>query len=483
MNGHVQFVEVKLELPNVTLPVLSSCSSTNSEVFSASRFLVFKALEALRKLGYDWFLRIADDSALSHPVSYDMFDRLSHTGKRYGFLDTVIDNEKCLGTLWATAEKLCSQETGENSCSSLFKIWPEGVVVMTSFSISHYSVWESSVFRQLTHITDNGLKTGEREATWSDASIQTVGMLISLKGDEVDLMKEIPYSVRMNNQEGLKVKEVDIAPSALSLNDALVTTMSSPSLPALTRMFQPQRFGWLGGDVAVSFALPSLQDASTNTKSITNSKGNDEITPQRYIWLFGDSLIGTSSSSRYNLFLTKLYYFTLTLYIYRRIEAEMVSNSVAVVTINPKETKLNDRIQSVNYFWQTNVQGSPAPIFDGTDFFRSFKRSLSINNTIFSEKNVKFWPFSAVSSYSVQYQIRVVVIGQLVQDFDDMRSIPEVVKHVMGVFSFFEVTSIAAVIQNPQDPPNMWQVTPVVLNFASKYSNRFRWYVFAIDCK
>lgn len=59
----------------------------------------------------------------------------------------------------------------------------------------------------------------------------------------------------------------------------------SRSLPKLDEFFLPKRFGWMGGDVATSIALPNLD--------------NPESNPRVYVWLFGDSLIGTSSGYRY----------------------------------------------------------------------------------------------------------------------------------------------------------------------------------------
>jgi len=55
----------------------------------------------------------------------------------------------------------------------------------------------------------------------------------------------------------------------------------SRSLPDFDELFLPQRFGWMGGDVATSVALPNLDNADN--------------APNVYIWLFGDSLVGTSS--------------------------------------------------------------------------------------------------------------------------------------------------------------------------------------------
>ena len=58
------------------------------------------------------------------------------------------------------------------------------------------------------------------------------------------------------------------------------------SLPEFDELFFPQRFGWMGGDVATSIALPNLDNADSASNV--------------YIWLFGDSLVGTSSGKNYS---------------------------------------------------------------------------------------------------------------------------------------------------------------------------------------
>lgn len=73
----------------------------------------------------------------------------------------------------------------------------------------------------------------------------------------------------------------NITTDSSKMIDVPSSKYKSRSLPEFDELFFPQRFGWMGGDVATSIALPNLD--------ITDSASNV------YIWLFGDSLIGTSS--------------------------------------------------------------------------------------------------------------------------------------------------------------------------------------------
>ena len=71
----------------------------------------------------------------------------------------------------------------------------------------------------------------------------------------------------------------------------------------------------------------------------------------------------------------------------------------------------------------------------------------------------------------------MIVLGQIVQNYNENSLIPDILRNANGGLSFVELTSIATVVQNPHDPPNMWLTSPLVLNFSSTQSDRFRWYV------
>ena len=158
----------------------------------------------------------------------------------------------------------------------------------------------------------------------------------------------------------------------------------------------------------------------------------------------------------------------------------MVSNSVAIVDINTKETNISKRIDSVQYFWRPgSSDGFPSSIFSDGDLFAAYKSSLFLNNQqIFSTAlHARFWPFTALAvSTTASTELKLLVIGQLVKKADGRDgNMPEILQEVMGGLSFVEISSMAAVVHNPYDAPSMWRTTPLVLNFSSKYSDRFRW--------
>lgn len=325
IQANVKFVQVASSLTsyaqyNLSNALPTACGVRDPELFLASRFLIAQAGQALRNMGYEWYFRIADDSKLSQPVTYDIFDRLNAAGKRYGFSKIVLDNEVCLGQLWPAALSHCQQRESHQhgeQCSPLLKQWPTGVVVITNFEVSHFSLWESPVFRHIVLMTEQALHNGNNAVYWSDAAIHTIGMIAHLHQNEVEWLGDVMYSAKMN-KKGLTSATPESMPMSkqssmsLSLSPTNITTLAAPSLPQLNRLFHPQRFGWLGGDVAASCALPSPSqllesidsDGDKNRVRGTNggasgANGKEGAMPSRYVWLFGDSLIGTSTASRY----------------------------------------------------------------------------------------------------------------------------------------------------------------------------------------
>jgi len=95
----------------------------------------------------------------------------------------------------------------------------------------------------------------------------------------------------LNESELLKIDDIQYqfewnAKVVSSEKDKRIQTDSFfvKALPMLDDAFAAQRLGWLGGDIATSIPLPN---------SIRSSS------PERIIWLFGDTIVGVSDDSRF----------------------------------------------------------------------------------------------------------------------------------------------------------------------------------------
>lgn len=264
------------------------CGSSDHETSAASRFLMSGANQRLEELGYEWFFRVADNSRLLESLHYDPFVAMKNGRWRYGFISMVRDNPTCVQGLWEAGRAVCASL---GNCSDLRNLWPEGVVVFTNFEISHASVWHSPVFASLVRLRD--LTSGVR---WGDAAVHTVSAISSLHQSEIHRFEDIRYEALMN--------PTGTSHTADKRQDKWKTkaaVVQAKFIESMNAVFRPRRFGWMGGDVAASFALPSEQCSPYIAENIGTTEpycNYGDPLLSRYIWLFGDTVVGTSSGQR-----------------------------------------------------------------------------------------------------------------------------------------------------------------------------------------
>jgi len=395
----------------------NKCGGKDIEVAAASVFLMKSAALKLHDMGYDWFFRFADNSKLFQPIGYDVFDKLKKRGARYGFRSVVKDDPACTVRLWDYARLLCDESS---SCSDLLSTWPAGVVVFTNFEISHISVWQSSIFKNIS-------SRAEGMEAWGDAAVHTLSVISSLKYNEILRFEDIKYDAIMNGYRDT---------SNTTIRSSQFPGQEYRPLPQLDLKFRPQRFGWLGGDVASSFCLPDIRHLESQQRNNSKCEGS------RYIWLFGDTFIGTSTATR-------------------RLEAQIISNSVAIVDIRTGMNS-NGVIQRSSFYWKSETDGMPAPIFSD------------------SSPSEKFWPMSGLSVVDKDAgwndpSVKVVVVGQQVKSLS--RNPGDPLEKAAGILSFTELASVAVVVENPKDPPDMWHTVVHPLKFSTGLlaTGKVRW--------
>jgi hypothetical protein len=322
---HNLFWKTQLSRASLTRPPLSCHESRTSEI---SAFYLYRAAYILKQKGYEWLWRFSMSSRLKKPISYDPFKKMSSSGKRYGFLSSYRENSTCIHGLWQTALDLCSLRRSSD-CSGLINKWPRNIVFFSHFEISHVSVWESAIaldfFRtlfwqqsqfEIEALTKSSAITRSAGITWwKESIIRTLVVLVSLTSREVLRLTGV------EEESHLRVSAVLTGPNEArgiiySTKDVLESSLSAKllgsSIPALDTLFHPQRFGWMGGDVATSFALPDLNYVFKVMRSIDTDpaglKSQDETSS--YIWLFGDTYIGTSDNTRLVIIYFVFYYVT-----------------------------------------------------------------------------------------------------------------------------------------------------------------------------
>ena len=303
--NRISDVDVQTELPHV------GCQAAgNVEVHLASTFFVEQAASELFDRGYTWYFRFADDSRLKTPIEFNVFEKLIQSSKKYGFISVT---RACVDPLWKITKTHCDKLKSSNAtnvCSSILLnelIWPSGVIMFTDFEISHHSLWKNSLYKWLIKQVDKTQLSSMLSTVKHDVAlyslpasvIHSIGALMILHPHEIHRFNDIRY-------ENTKRAKKNLIGNKLIAAEASV--IATP-LPVLDAFFKPYRFGWLGGDVASSFALPEAscfgivngkigirKDALGNACKLKNSAVmSEELYSMKYIWLFGDSLVGTSS--------------------------------------------------------------------------------------------------------------------------------------------------------------------------------------------
>jgi hypothetical protein len=417
------------------------CISPNLEIIGASDFLRYDAHKRLTMLGYEWHFRFSDDSKLNKDISYNPISLLSQEGRKYGFLNVVKDRSLCVDSLWNLAKELCEHplmQTDWSRCSDLLRIWPKNVVVYTNFEISHHSVFSlrhSRQCRALKRVVDNHTDT----AYWGDAAIHTICVILSLSPSEIKKLDYIEYetilktSSKTYNEENNKDKSIE------KINEIVdkVSLYKPISIEKLDSYFLPQRFGWLGGDVCASIALPN--------------QFNLMDVPLKYVWIFGDSMIGTSSSEK-------------------RLQAQIIPNSIAISTLDninfnkllstitnqpllERSQFLIDRgvnnsiitnIKSIKYYWGNEDNGSPAPILKSKPKIQKKEGKNKIMN-IDNDKTI-FWPNGGLSMSNIGDNdidgIRLLIIGQdVISTISTSKAYDPILGESNNALSFKELSS------------------------------------------
>eukprot|EP01035_Chromulina_nebulosa_P016976 gene16976-22472_t len=247
--------------------------------------------------------------------------------------------------------------------------------------------------------------------------------------NDVIRFDDIDYSVHLNPSTVSSTNKTTNrhTDKAITVDRYLVTP-----LVQLDKYFYPKTFGWLGGDVAASIRLPD--------------KKND-----RYIWLFGDSLVGTSDRNR-------------------RLDGKIVANTIAISTIT------NYSISSVRFYWGEQIDGTQTALFI-LNRNNSPQQSVIYNSNIYDNEAL-FWPLGGLSAILSPDITRLAVIGQFVIPNRD-ESITPLLTDQTRALEFQELSSTIVIVENPLDSIDSWIYKHAV--FPDTILGSFKWFGIAED--
>jgi len=205
---HVENAErefIQASVPKMTLtfahvnffmiPDRTECAPKRSTVRSrhATRFHAYDVYRYLNKLGFldlEYVWRLDDNSMITSPIGYDVFQFMETNHLKYGFVSTVEDNAKCLAGLWRSARSFAGKLSTLHNESFLVD-WPDSLMVSNHFEISHMSLWKSSLWRDfMKHVDELG---GSYMTTRGGTPLHTIGVSMMLSKREIHKFSDIGY--------------------------------------------------------------------------------------------------------------------------------------------------------------------------------------------------------------------------------------------------------------------------------------------------
>lgn len=192
----IRFETVELSLsalePDIDpaeIPEVTECAPTRLFYRHMCRFHSVEASRLMSAMGYEWHWRLDDDSRLSEPVGYDVFQLMATNNMLYSYLDIVQEEKKCYTNLWDLAELHLSDTHRE---PTFYNEWPEGVVFYNNFEISHQSVWQSP---EVSAWMDTVRKSrGIYLSRWGDAPIRTLAVSMFVDPMRVHRFSDLAYT-------------------------------------------------------------------------------------------------------------------------------------------------------------------------------------------------------------------------------------------------------------------------------------------------
>ena len=411
-----------------------------------NRFYASKIHDILHKK-YEWTWRLSPDGKLTEKLTFDPIAKVASEGKKYGYLTTVFDDKSCIETFDETVNEYIDkrrQSVNEihpnidaENLPSTFEIapskyilnkninkhistsekqklqfnptfhhdLPSGMTFYRGFEVTHRDIVTSKDYKDFFDFLDT--KGGIYYERWNEANIVTAALSLFTPNEDTMRLSEIGYTdwpfVETRSQTVQKsmkpkiVSKLEISTSSIKVKtEALDEKYNS-------LLFKTQRNGYLGSDVATSIELP---------------KGS----PYSYVWLMGDTVIGSSLETQ-------------------RLKENygLVHNSLAFLPrIDSKNKKIDIAALSssdVYYYWNFDENRVPKEAFASSN----------------SDESILYWPVTGVS-LDYDGQQRLVLFAEKVKQLaqlDDNLEYRGLNFEVIG-------TSILAVT-NPTALPSQWK--------------------------
>lgn len=103
----------------------------------------------------EYIMRFDDDSLFTEIIGYDLFRYMDINKKKYGFVNIVPDDVRCIVNLWNITNDFIKENSHRINLTHVFhNEWPDNHVFYNNFEISHVSIWKNRIWRDFIHRID-----------------------------------------------------------------------------------------------------------------------------------------------------------------------------------------------------------------------------------------------------------------------------------------------------------------------------------------
>lgn len=285
---------------------------------------------------YEWQWRLTDDAVFLEDVAEDPFLTMVQAKATYGMAavrPVPAADRACVRTLVdAATTRLALGE--EESAEVLDTV--ESAYFDPNFEISHRNLWEDPRWDELVDVVENGglVHTAPFVGHVDEAYIRSLGVALHLQGGEGAL--HIFSNLNSVDLSASLVPWSKGEPTA----DVLATRIHghgvevSHDATVVSKLFRPQRLGFLGAELAAPVSLPKGQHVSGDAFASSSSSLPEMV------WMLGKTQIGHLNNTK----------------------------PVAAFGLEDAAALLSPSDDTVDYFWRhAQSQRMPASILnDGT---------------------------------------------------------------------------------------------------------------------
>jgi hypothetical protein len=220
-SSEIFFQQVYLEIPAFLQRAIPNATACNR--FGNGRFGMYTRYKSLQVYdepilqGFDYLLRLSDESQFTGDQSYDIFEYMQSHNISYGYRGVEFEKKVCTLGLWeSTRDYVISNKIAP----TFFFQWPLRRSFYNNFEITPTSIFRTTEYRALMTYYD--LLGGIFYNRWGDGAMKTLAVTLFVPRSQLHHFGNIPYAHEMYAPETLtgfeRVEGADLVENYLDPN-------------------------------------------------------------------------------------------------------------------------------------------------------------------------------------------------------------------------------------------------------------------------